>query len=134
VFVAAELLIRTSAAHADSTAAVYWQPPDAAALGADARAAFSAAVAAMGARFLDATPAEPVEHPTGEAADDLEPFGIDVEQDQLVDLDSVVADRQTLDQLRRVGATAADDGNPLSHPASDLIPRRNLDMGPSATE
>ena len=62
MFFAAELLILAgaSAAHADSTTAVYWQPPDAAALGVDARAAFSAAVASMGARFVDATPAEHV--------------------------------------------------------------------------
>jgi len=65
VFFAAELLIHATTAaaapaRADNTAAVYWQPPDAAAVGADARAAFSAAAAAMGARFVDATPAEPV--------------------------------------------------------------------------
>jgi hypothetical protein len=58
VFFAADMLIRT--AHADVTAAVYWQPPDSGALGADARAAFGAAAASMGARFVDATPAEPV--------------------------------------------------------------------------
>ena len=66
VFFAAEMLIR--AAHADVTAAVYWQPPDAAALGVDARAAFSAAAASMGARFVDATPAEPCRPVAGAGA------------------------------------------------------------------
>ena len=32
-----------------------------------------------------AGPAEPVEHPLGQAADDREPLGVDVEQDELVD-------------------------------------------------
>ena len=40
-------------------------------------------------------PAQPVEHPSSEAADHLESFGIDVEQDKLVDRQSIGADGRT---------------------------------------
>ena len=40
---------------------------------------------AIAAEHQPAAPVEPIEHPAGEAADDRQPFGIDVEQDQLVD-------------------------------------------------
>ena len=55
----------------------------------------------------------------GEPADDLEPLGIDVEQDQLVDRQAVRAAREALDQLRRVRAPAADDRDLGAHPPSD---------------
>jgi hypothetical protein len=58
IFFAAELVVRV--AHADATVAVYWQPPDVTSLGGDARAAFSAAAASIGARFIDASPVAPV--------------------------------------------------------------------------
>ena len=79
---------------------------------------------------------EPVEHPAGEPADDLGALGIDVEQDELVDREAVAADGDALDQLRRVGAAAADDRDLDAHPASVLsVPRsdravvRHLDSG-----
>ena len=65
-----------------------------------------------------AGPAEPGQHPPGEAADDLEPLGVDVEQDELVDPDAVVAAREALDELRRVRAAAADDRELQAHLAS----------------
>ena len=49
-------------------------------------------------------PAQPIEHPLGEAADDLEPLRVDVEQDELVDRQAVRAPGEALDQFRRVGA------------------------------
>ena len=63
-----------------------------------------------------AGPAEPLEHPPGEPADDLEPLGIDVEQDELVDRQAVGAAGDALDQLGRVGAAAADDRELDAHP------------------
>jgi len=56
VFLAAELTARAAAPA--STVAVYWQPPEVAALGGAARAAFSDAATSIGARFVDARPAE----------------------------------------------------------------------------
>src|SRR4029079_18397697 len=70
---------------------------------------------AIAAEHQPATPAEPVEHPTGEAADDLEPFGIDIEEDQLVDRQALVPTGEPLDELRRIGAATADDGDLDAH-------------------
>ena len=56
VFLAAELFAH--AAPPDDTVAVYWQPPEAAAIGGATRAAFSDAAKSIGARFVDARPAE----------------------------------------------------------------------------
>jgi hypothetical protein len=69
VILAAELLAH--AAPSDSTVAVYWQPPEVAAVGAAVRVAFSDAAKSIGARFVDAGPAEPAAAtlvPTLEAA------------------------------------------------------------------
>ena len=62
-----------------------------------------------------AGPVEPVQHPPGQAADDLEALGVDVEQDQLVDRQAVAAPGEALDELRRVGAAAADDRDLDAH-------------------
>ena len=56
VFFAAELA--ASAAHPEATVAVYWQPPRDTPTSVAARAAFRDAAASIGARFVDATPAE----------------------------------------------------------------------------
>src|SRR4029453_9085997 len=61
---------------------------------------------------LEATrPAEAREHPSGHAADDLRAVRIDVEEDQVVDPDAIVANGKPLDPLRRVRAAATDDGD-----------------------
>ena len=72
-------------------------------------------VGAVEGRLEDAADLEPA-GPTetrqlapGHAADDLGSIGVDVEQDEVVDPDAVVADREALDELRRVRAPAADD-------------------------
>ena len=65
-----------------------------------------------------AGPVERVEHPLGEAADDREPLGVDVEQDELVDRQPVGAADEALDELRGVRAAAADDGDLDAHPPS----------------
>ena len=79
------------------------------------KSAPSMAALAVAGEDQPATPAEPVEHPTGEAADDLQPFGIDVEQDQLVDRQALVPAGEALDELRRIGAATADDGDLDAH-------------------
>jgi len=57
VFFAAELV--ASAAPAETTVAVYWQPPEVAAIAGAVRVAFSDAAKSIGARFVEARPAEP---------------------------------------------------------------------------
>ena len=57
MFFAAELVARAAAPVA--TVAVYWQPPQVAAVGGAARAAFSDAARSIGARFVDAGAVEP---------------------------------------------------------------------------
>ncbi len=79
-----------------------------------------------------AGPLHPVEHPASEPADDLDAVRIGVEQDELVDREAVAANGDALDQLRRVGASAADDRDLDAHPASVPVgpsvsrPRRRL--------
>lgn len=57
VFFAAELV--AAAAPAETTVAVYWQPPEVAAIAGAVRVAFSDAAKAIGARVVDAGPTEP---------------------------------------------------------------------------
>jgi hypothetical protein len=57
MFFAAELV--AGAAPPGATVAVYWQPPEVAAVGGAARAAFSDAAKSIGARFVDAAAVEP---------------------------------------------------------------------------
>ena len=61
-------------------------------------------------------PVQPIEHPLGEAADDLEPVGVRVEQDELIDRQAVGPAHEAVDQLRRVGAAPADDRDLGAHP------------------
>ena len=56
-----------------------------------------------------------VEDPPGEPADDRQALGVGVEQDQLVDRQPVAAQAEALDELGRVGAAAADDGDLHPH-------------------
>ena len=51
----------------------------------------------------------PLEHPRGEAADDLTPLRIDVVQDELPHADLVALAREPRDELGRVRRPAADD-------------------------
>ena len=64
------------------------------------------------------------EHATGHAADHGAALFIDVVEDELLDGQPVMALRQTLDQLRGVGAPAADDRDldPHQFPRRDLTP------------
>jgi hypothetical protein len=57
-----------------------------------------------------------VEHPLGEPAHDLEPLGIHVQERDLVDRHAIRPAREPVDQLRRVGAAAADDRELQAHP------------------
>ena len=79
----------------------------------------------VGVMMQPAGPSEPVQHPAGEPADDLGAVRIGVEQDELVDREAVAADGDALDQLRRVGAAAADDRDLDAHAAS-VLPVRVL--------
>ncbi len=63
------------------------------------------------------------EHATGHAADHGAALFIDVVEDELLDGQPVMALRQTLDQLRGIGAPAADDRDLDPH----QFPRRGLD-------
>jgi hypothetical protein len=56
VFFAAELVAQAAPG---ATVAVYWQPPEVAAVGGAARGAFSDAARSIGARFVDAAAVEP---------------------------------------------------------------------------
>ena len=62
-----------------------------------------------------ARPAEPLQHPSTEAADDIEPLLVQVEEHQLVDLEPIRAAGETVDQFRGVGAATADDGDLHAH-------------------
>ena len=72
-------------------------------------------------------PAQPIEHPAGQPADDLEALGVDVEQDQLVDRQAIGAARDALDQLGGVRAAAADDRE-LQAQSDPSEPPRILDI------
>ena len=56
-FFAAELFAR--GAPAGTTVAIYWQPPEVAAIGGAVRVAFSDTARSIGARFVDARAVEP---------------------------------------------------------------------------
>src|SRR5207247_2642115 len=56
-----------------------------------------------------------VEHPPRETADDLQPLGVDVVQNELTDADPVAVARQPRHELRRVRGAGADHGD-LRHP------------------
>ena len=49
------------------------------------------------------------ENAPGEPTYDFEAFGVDVVQDQLIDGQALATSQKSLDELRRVGAAAADD-------------------------
>ena len=51
----------------------------------------------------------PLEHPSGEPADDLEPLGVDVLQHELRHVEPLALAREPGHELRRVGRAAADD-------------------------
>src|ERR1019366_8942381 len=58
-----------------------------------------------------AAPAGPVQHPPSESAHDPEALGVHIEQDQVIDRESVAAAREPLDQLRRICAAPADNND-----------------------
>ncbi len=68
-----------------------------------------------------AAPAAPVEHPPGEVADDPEALGFDVEQGELVDREARLAGGEAVDELGRVGAATADDGDLHAHPRPSAV-------------
>ena len=57
----------------------------------------------------------PAQDASSQSADDLESLVIDVVQDQFVDWEPVAPGVEALDQLRGVGAAAADDRNLYAH-------------------
>ena len=69
-----------------------------------------------------ARPAPLAQDAAGQPADRLQPVGVRVEQDQLVDDQPVLVGAQAVDQLRRVGAPAADDGHLGSHASNVTSP------------
>ena len=64
----------------------------------------------------------PVEHPAGEAADDLQARGIDVQQRELVDGEPVGTPDEPLDQFGRVGAPGSDDRHLHTHRSASYTP------------
>ena len=66
-------------------------------------------------------PLHPLEHAAGQPADDLAAVGIDVVEDQLVDRQPGSPARKPLDQLRRIGAPTADDGDLDTHQILDRV-------------
>ena len=63
-------------------------------------------------------PVEPVEHPLGKAADDLEAGLIRIEEHQPVDRHAVAPRLEAFDEFRGVGAPAADHGDLDAHAPS----------------
>jgi GntR family transcriptional regulator len=88
------------------------------------------AVEGRAAIAREGQPAGPLgspEHPSGQAAHDLEAIGVRVEQDELVDREDLGAPGDALDELRGIRAPAADDRDleahrlpPDSTPALDI--------------
>ena len=70
-----------------------------------------------------AVPAEAGEHPLGQPADDFAALGVDVVERELVDRQAVAAVGETVDELGRVRATAADDRDLEAHSALRGIDR-----------
>ena len=64
----------------------------------------------------------PVEHPAGEATDDLQARGIDVQQRELVDGEPVGTPDEPLDQFGRVGAPGSDDRHLHTHRSASYTP------------
>ena len=62
-----------------------------------------------------AGPSDPMEHAIGERADDLEAFGVGIQEDELVDRQPVGAGDQSLDELRRVRASPTCDRDLHTH-------------------
>jgi hypothetical protein len=56
-----------------------------------------------------------MEHSAGEPTDDLDAVWVRVEEDELIDREASVADREPLDELRGVRAAATDDRDPDAH-------------------
>ncbi len=78
----------------------------------------------IGVRREDETagPVQPVQHSPREPSDDLDPIGIRVQQDQLVNGHAIVAESEALDQFRGVRAAAADNRDPDAHrPSIDPV-------------
>ena len=70
---------------------------------------------AVGGRRQPARPADAPADPSGEPGDDLQSLCVDVVEDQLVDRQPVHPVRHALDELGRVGAASADDGDLQAH-------------------
>jgi len=60
------------------------------------------------------------EHPLGQPAHDLQAFGVDVEERELLHREPVGAPREPLDELRRVGAAGPDHGDLHTHRGARL--------------
>src|SRR4029077_19368464 len=60
-------------------------------------------------------PADPTQLPPRERADDLQALRVDVEQDQLIDRQTVATGDESLDELWGVGASTADDCHLHTH-------------------
>jgi len=76
----------------------------------------------VGRQDQPARPVEAIQHPPGETADDFDPIGIRIEQDQLVDGYAIVAESEALDQFRGIRAAATDNRDPDAHrPSTDPV-------------
>jgi hypothetical protein len=62
-------------------------------------------------------PAGATHHPIREGANDGQPLGVDVQQHEIVHREAVAARHESLDELRRVRAPAADDRHLHTHAA-----------------
>jgi len=56
-----------------------------------------------------------LEDPASESTDDFEPLIVDVVKDDLVEGEAVAPSVESFDQLRRIGAAAADDCDLYPH-------------------
>ena len=85
------------------------------------RGAVDRLVAIVGQDRAAAEP-RPVEHPAREAAHDLQPRGIDVQQRELVDGEPVGPPDEALDQFGRVGAPGPHDRHLHTHRSASYTP------------
>ena len=85
---------------------------------------------AVGRGHEPAAPAAVVEHPAGEAADDVEPLGVDVEQRELVHAEALLAGGEAFHELGGVRAAASDDGDLHAHRLPARSARRSSTARP----
>ena len=63
----------------------------------------------------ETAPAAPLEDPSGKAADDPQPFRIDIQEDEFLHRQAVLPGDEPFDQLRGVRAATADHGDLEAH-------------------